>query len=144
MTALYLCVSFNESKGWTLRQKRISFYLESPAYAKTVRSVEVFFKNMMEPMATSIEANIEVPFNVCLQVITNLQTRHHIFNSLYEKYKQMDADALNIQYNALSQLQQLLGEIRQTASSSGIANLPAGVNANHVPTATPLGHGGAT
>ena len=36
MTALYLCVSFNESKGWTLRQKRISFYLESPAYAKTV------------------------------------------------------------------------------------------------------------
>ena len=49
---------------WTLRQKRISFYLESPAYAKTVRSVEVFFKNMMEPMATSIEANIEVPFNV--------------------------------------------------------------------------------
>ena len=66
----------------------------------------MFFKNMMEPMATSIEANIEVPFNVCLQVITNLQTRHHIFNSLYEKYKLMDADALNIQYNALSQLQQ--------------------------------------
>ena len=138
MTALYLCVSFNESKGWTLRQKRIAFYLESPAYAKTVRSVEVFFKNMMEPMATSIEANIEVPFNVCLQVITNLQTRHHIFNSLYEKYKQMDADALNIQYNALSQLQQLLGEIRQTASSSGITNLPAGVNANHVTVATQL------
>ena len=70
--------------------------------------------------------------------VTNLQTRHHIFNSLYEKYKLMDADALNIQYNALSQLQQLLGEIRQTASSSGITNLPAGVNANHVTVAAQL------
>ena len=28
--------SFNESKGWTLRQKRISFYLESPLFATQV------------------------------------------------------------------------------------------------------------